>query len=184
MAECSQSVNCHKRHVRWAGRAFIEPNGGKENIFLWLSYSELPTSKVHAMKCCRKPLNILLIFGLLTIALQFEAVAQDFTFAQTGQGFYWPLGIDDTQYISKGGTWLNRDSANGGGTDPRTGGNPYLPNLYHTGVDMFYNNGGSTFGAPVYATATGTVVSISGPDTPDRKHGWGPPPAVGILIRH
>lgn len=78
----------------------------------------------------------------------------------TVTGFYYPLGRAD--FDSECGTWLSRDSKNGG---------CYYAGYYHIGVDMM-----ADYNSPVYGISNGTVYSIS-------KNGWGKG-NVAVIAKH
>ena len=85
---------------------------------------------------------------------------------KTQTGFYWPIGESD--FDSAYGSWLERDSRNGG---------RYFDGLYHIGVDMMTRtvNG---IDSEVYAISDGEVVYKHCKDS-----SWGPG-NCGVFIRH
>jgi hypothetical protein len=86
--------------------------------------------------------------------------AQEITYTQSGTGFFYPTGT--SSFGSTCGTWLGRDSYNGG---------CYYAGSYHIGFDMM-----TAYNMPVYAVSPGTVVAKS-------TNGW-EGINVGLLIKH
>lgn len=95
-------------------------------------------------------------------------LASSFAFAldQTSTGFYYPIGTEN--YESGGGTWLGRDTENGGGYPG------YFAGYYHVGVDMMTRS----TDAEVFAIADGQIVNVdNGADS------WGVG-NCGVFVRH
>jgi hypothetical protein len=98
-----------------------------------------------------------LLFGMSSTSRIF---AQAVTFSQTGTGFYNPTGTGT--YGGSCGSWLGRDSNNGG---------CYIDGLYHIGYDIMTNEG-----LPAFAIAPGRVLRRS-------INGW-EGSNVALLITH
>lgn len=96
------------------------------------------------------------LIAILVSLIGHNALAID----KTPTGFYYPIGT--SQFSSACGTWLGRDSANGG---------CYFDGYYHIGVDMMVAEN-----SPVYAISDGIVTNIS-------TNGWGTG-NVGVVIKH
>jgi hypothetical protein len=113
-----------------------------------------------------------LLCMFLTMATMSVAFAQSVTTAETSTGFFYPLGT--ASYATAPldcGTWLARDSANGG---------CYISGDYHIGFDFFFPSGSpDAYGYPAFTVATGTVKYIS-------TSGWtsGGTTNVGVALQH
>lgn len=100
--------------------------------------------------------------ALLVVVAAVATSAQEVTFTQTSTGFFYPTGVSKEQFRSTCGTWLGRDSNNGG---------CYLLGNYHIGRDIM-----ADYYSPAYAIANGTVVYRS-------TSGWGSG-NIALVIRH
>ena len=84
---------------------------------------------------------------------------------QTETGFFYPIGA--ANFDQRCGTWLGRDTLNGG---------CYFPGFYHIGVDMMREQG-----TDVYAVADGKVVGISRDDGSGNVWGIG---NCALVVEH
>jgi hypothetical protein len=69
-----------------------------------------------------------LLLPLFLLTLLVTSVTNGYALDKTPTGFYYPTGV--AQFDSKCGTWLGRDSENGG---------CYYTGEYHVGVDIMAN---------------------------------------------
>lgn len=99
---------------------------------------------------------------LALAAMGFLLIVPTAVNAQHPMGWQWPTGSDFHSQISSCGSWLGRDSANGG---------CYISGYYHIGIDILVPRD-----TGVFAIANGTVTHVS-------SNGWGTG-NVGLVIRH
>jgi len=105
------------------------------------------------------------IIGLAVLGM-IGCVSVVYAAEKTSTGFYWPIGESD--FDSAHGSWLERDSDNGGN---------YFGGLYHIGIDMMTRTT-SGVDSEVYAISDGEIVYKHCDD-----YSWGPGNCA-LFIQH
>jgi len=113
------------------------------------------------------------IFRVLLCLFVTSCFAQQATTTETSTGYFYPLGTTSFYTAPPDcGTWLGRDSANGG---------CYTAGDYHIGFDFLFNNGQDALNKPAFAISTGVVKLIS-------TNGWScsgdPNTNIALAIQH